>query len=177
MMPTSRASSASSNSMPPGPSDPSSIPSARNATSTGSPVRAAPNATRMLADSTAPTSRRSVPSSTRVSSRAKSARGRSLAEEALSGGVEQRLLGNDGAAAVAENADGQLRAHRGVLDRQVRERDRALDRVPVAARGDVRDGSFADGVDRLEPVGVDAVDVDDEARERVGRSLLALAQE
>ena len=44
-MPTSRASFASSNSIPPGPSEPSSIPSPRNATSTGSPVRAAPSAT------------------------------------------------------------------------------------------------------------------------------------
>ena len=63
-MPTSRASSASSNSIPPGPSEPSSIPSARNATRTGSPVRAAPSATTMLAARIAPTRGACVPSST-----------------------------------------------------------------------------------------------------------------
>src|SRR4051812_3504574 len=153
-MPTSRASSASSNAIPPGPSEPSSIPSARKATRTGSPVRAAPNATTMAADSTAPTSRRSVPSSTRVSSRAGEPARAVSAEEAFPGGVEQRLLRDHGAAAVTENADGQLGAHGGVLDGQVGQRDRALDRVPVAAGGDVGDRPVAAGVDRLEPVGV-----------------------
>src|SRR5215210_1178230 len=64
-MPTSRASLASSNSIPPGPSEPSSIPRARNATRTGRPVRAAPSATRMLAARIAPTSRSMSPSSMR----------------------------------------------------------------------------------------------------------------
>src|SRR5688500_6840495 len=54
--------------MLPGPSEPSSIPSARNATSEGTPVREAPRATTMLAVRTAPTSRRIVPSSTALSS-------------------------------------------------------------------------------------------------------------
>src|ERR687897_1487992 len=63
-MPTSRASAASSKSIPPGPSEPSSIPSARNADRTGSPVRAAPSAAMMLAARTPPTSRSTRPSST-----------------------------------------------------------------------------------------------------------------
>src|SRR5688572_9344441 len=54
--------------MLPGPSEPSSIPSARNATSEGTPVRDAPSATTMLAVRIAPTSRRIVPSSTFLSS-------------------------------------------------------------------------------------------------------------
>ena len=49
-MPTSRASVASSKSIPPGPSEPRSIPRARNATSTGSPVRVATRASTMLAE-------------------------------------------------------------------------------------------------------------------------------
>src|SRR5581483_2280136 len=53
--PTSRASFALSNSIPPGPSEPSSIPSPRKATRTGSPVFAAPKATPTLAARTAPT--------------------------------------------------------------------------------------------------------------------------
>src|SRR5918995_856517 len=68
-MPTSRASSASSKSIPPGPSEPSSIPSARNADRTGSPVRAAPSAAMMLAARTPPTSSSMRPSSTALSSR------------------------------------------------------------------------------------------------------------
>src|SRR5215204_3597598 len=68
-MPTSRASSASSKSIPPGPSEPSSIPSARNAERTGTPVRAAPSAAMMLAARTPPTSRSMRPSSTALSSR------------------------------------------------------------------------------------------------------------
>src|SRR4029450_5476763 len=67
MMPTSRASFASSKSTPPGPSEPSSIPSARNAARTGSPVRAAPSATRTLADRIAPISSRRPPSPTGIS--------------------------------------------------------------------------------------------------------------
>src|ERR687897_2128067 len=63
-MPTSRASAASSKSIPPGPSEPSSIPSARNAERTGSPVRAAPSAAMMLAARMPPTSRSTRPSST-----------------------------------------------------------------------------------------------------------------
>src|ERR687897_1452423 len=68
-MPTSRASAASSKSIPPGPSEPSSIPSARNADRTGSPVRAAPSAAMMLAARTPPTSSSMRPSSTALSSR------------------------------------------------------------------------------------------------------------
>src|SRR5215207_7289733 len=50
--------------MPPGPSEPSSIPSARNATSTGTPTRPAKCAAAMPARSTAPVTRMSVPGST-----------------------------------------------------------------------------------------------------------------
>ena len=60
--PTLRASSALSNPIPPGPSDPSSMPRPRNATSAGTPIRAAPNATTMAPASTAPMTRRSSPS-------------------------------------------------------------------------------------------------------------------
>ena len=55
--------------VPPGPSEPSSMPSARKATSTGSPVRAAPSATTRLAARIAPTSRSMSPSSTALSCR------------------------------------------------------------------------------------------------------------
>src|ERR687897_1659382 len=68
MMPTSRASSASSNSMLPGPSEPSSMPSPRKATSTGRPVRVAPRATRRLAARIAPISSSRRPTSTALSS-------------------------------------------------------------------------------------------------------------
>src|ERR671911_1159861 len=68
MIPTSRASSASSNSIPPGPSEPSSIPIARKATTTGSPVPAAPRATTMLPATIPPTTSRRRPSSMRLSS-------------------------------------------------------------------------------------------------------------
>ena len=63
-MPTWRESSASSKSIPPGPSEPRSIPSPRNATSTGSPAARAPSATTMLAGEDAADDRRR-PSSTR----------------------------------------------------------------------------------------------------------------
>jgi hypothetical protein len=62
--PTFRARSASSNSIPPRPSEPSSIPRPRNATSDGTPALAAPNATTMLAARTPPTIRSRRPSST-----------------------------------------------------------------------------------------------------------------
>src|SRR5262245_9146383 len=61
-MPTVRASSGSLNSMPPGPSEPSSIPSARNATSSGTPLRLAKYAPTTASRSTAPTARSSFPS-------------------------------------------------------------------------------------------------------------------
>ena len=67
-IPTWRASSALSNSIPPSPSEPSTIPSARNATRTGSPVRAAPSANTTLKARTAPTARSISPSSTALSS-------------------------------------------------------------------------------------------------------------
>ncbi len=60
--PMVRASSGSSSGIPPGPSEPSSIPSPRKTTRSGSPVRPAANAPRSDASRMAPTTRRSRPS-------------------------------------------------------------------------------------------------------------------
>ena len=62
-IPTVRARCASENSMPPIPSLPSSIPSPRNATSTGTPALPATAAAATAASRIAPTTRISVPGS------------------------------------------------------------------------------------------------------------------
>ena len=61
--PSVRARCGSSKSMPPGPSEPSSIPSARNPISTGTPRRVAARAAATAPTSTAPTINNSVPGS------------------------------------------------------------------------------------------------------------------
>ena len=62
-IPTVRARWTSENSIPPTPSEPSSMPSPRNTTSTGTPARPASVAAATAASSTAPTMRISVPGS------------------------------------------------------------------------------------------------------------------
>src|SRR4051812_47987144 len=123
-MPTLRARSASSKSIPPGPSDPSSIPSARKATSAGTPAREAPSPTRMLAARTPPTSSRSVPTSMlylRCSARTRGQPGRAAdlverEEEARGGELGGRVVEHERGAVGRADRPARVAADRAALE-------------------------------------------------------------
>src|SRR5262249_32657372 len=90
--------------------------------------------------------------------------------------IVERLRCDDRGSRLAEDVDGGHGGRLGVLDRQGRERDAALDEVAVAAGRHIAD-RFPGSPHRLVAVGVGVAGLDREAGERAADSSLALTQQ